>query len=77
MLKKVYDHRSKIVHGTERKHSTININGTDYSTEHVAVVLLGDLLRSHLAASPPWTPESLDQQLFDSLGPSRQSDSGN
>lgn len=72
VLKKVYGHRSKIVHGTERKHSTIKVGDTDYSTEEVAVFLLGNLLQSHLAESPAWTPETLDQRLFASLehGPS-------
>lgn len=78
ILKKVYGHRSKIVHGTERKNSTINIDGEDYSTDSVAVYLLGHLLRSHLAESPAWTTEILDQRLFSSLksDPSGPEDTG-
>lgn len=67
VLKKVYSHRSKIVHGTERKDSTIKLGEIDYSTDEVAVFLLGRLLQSHLAESPAWTPKTLDQRLFDSV----------
>jgi hypothetical protein len=67
VLKKVYNHRSKIVHGTETTDPTIAIGEDKYSAKSVAVLLLRVLLRSHLASSPSWTPADLDTQLFKAL----------
>lgn len=67
ILKKVYGHRSKIVHGTEPKNSIINIRGDDWSAKSVAVWLLRLLLQSHLAHTPPWTPADLDKSLFGAI----------
>jgi hypothetical protein len=67
ILKKVYGHRSKIVHGTEQKNSTINIRGDDWSAKSVAVWLLRLLLQSHLAQTPSWTPADLDKSLFGAI----------
>jgi hypothetical protein len=67
MLKKVYAHRSKIVHGTEPKNATISIDGKSYSTVGTAVFLLRALMQSHLAASPTWTPGTLDGQLTSAI----------
>jgi hypothetical protein len=64
ILKKVYGHRSKIVHGTEPKNPTINIRGDSWSANSVAVWLLRLLLQSHLARTPTWTPADLDAALF-------------
>lgn len=67
ILKKVYGHRSKIVHGTEPKNSTINIRGDDWSAKSVAVWLLRLLLQSHLGRTPSWTPADLDKSLFGAI----------
>ncbi len=67
LLKKVYNHRSKIVHGAETTNPTIAIGDDKYSAKSVAVLLLRVLLRSHLAKSPSWTPSDLDTQLFGAL----------
>ncbi|TFC37672.1 HEPN domain-containing protein [Cryobacterium sp. TMT2-42-4] len=67
LLKKVYGHRSKIVHGTEPKNPTINVGGNDYSAKWVAVWLLRRLLQSHLSETPSWTPADLDKTLFGTI----------
>ena len=63
VLKKVYGHRSKIVHGTEPSNATITIDGKKYETASTAIYLLRSLLQSHLRANPTWTPKSLDAAL--------------
>lgn len=65
VLKKVYIHRSKIVHGTEPKNATINIAGKKVDVVSTAVLLLRRLLEAHLLASPQWSPADLDSDLFD------------
>lgn len=65
VLKKVYTHRSKIVHGTEPKHATISIAEKNYDVASTAVLLLRLLLEAHLLASPRWSPADLDSDLFD------------
>ena len=67
VLKKVYEHRSTIVHGGEPKKPTIAISGKEYSTRDTAVYLLRALLKAHLSTVPPWTPESLDDDLHGAL----------
>jgi hypothetical protein len=67
MLKQVYDHRSKIVHGNEPKRAHIKVGDRDLPPAAAAVFLLRRLLRSHLAADPPWTPADLDDRLLTSL----------
>jgi Apea-like HEPN len=68
ILKKVYGHRSKIVHGTEPKNSVINIRGDEWSAKSVAVWFLRLLLQSHLSHTPPWTPTDLDERLLGAIG---------
>lgn len=66
-LKRVYDHRSKIVHGNEPKNSRIQIGEKEFAPSSVAVYLLRQLLRAHLSATPPWDPAALDSRLLSSL----------
>jgi hypothetical protein len=72
MLKKVYAHRSKIMHGTEPKNSTISIEGKDWSAKPVAVWFLRLLLQSRLSHTPPWTPSDLDRSLFGAIDGQRR-----
>nr|WP_314842787.1 HEPN domain-containing protein [uncultured Microbacterium sp.] len=74
VLKKVYGHRSKIVHGTEPKNATIRIEDTEFEVGSTAVFLLRQLLEAHLLSSPPWSPASLDADLFDAIGTRKQPD---
>jgi hypothetical protein len=74
VLKKVYNHRSKIVHGTEPKNSRITLKGEAWSAWAVAVLLLRSLLQSHLGEDEPWTVTDLDQRLFKSLTTFAQSE---
>lgn len=67
VLKKVYGHRSKIVHGTEPRNATITIAEKSYEVASTAVFLLRSLLEAHLLASPPWSPASLDSDLFEAI----------
>jgi len=67
VLTAVYGQRSKIVHGTVPKKSTISIAGKEIRASHAAVYLLRELLRAHLSSTPPWTPKSLDAELFETL----------
>ncbi|SKC50415.1 HEPN domain-containing protein [Plantibacter cousiniae (nom. nud.)] len=68
VLKKVYGHRSKIVHGTEPKNAMMTIDGEEYEVTATAVFLLRSLLQAHLSATPPWSPASLDADLFEAIG---------
>lgn len=72
VLKKVYGHRSTIVHGTEPKNATITIAEKNYEVASTAVFLLRSLLEAHLLATPPWTPASLDSDLFEAINGSEK-----
>lgn len=65
-LKKVYAYRSKIVHGGETKGSAIKVGKvpSDYRASEVAVYILEQLLRNLVTAATPWTPDSLDADVF-------------
>jgi len=67
VLTTVYGYRSKIVHGAVPKKPTISVNGKEYGPGATAVDLLRELLRAHLTSTPPWTPTSLDEELFATL----------
>ena len=67
LLKKVYDQRSRLVHGGTLSRDQISFEGTDFSTVGTATMILRELLRAHLLASPPWSPEGLDALLLDAL----------
>jgi hypothetical protein len=69
LIKKVYEHRSAIVHGRTRRQSTINIGDEAYPAQDVAGILLRLLLMNWLQADEPWTPEILDRRLLRSLLP--------
>ncbi|MHA7984393.1 hypothetical protein ACX9R5_01185 [Rathayibacter sp. CAU 1779] len=73
LLKKVYAHRSKIVHGTEPKQATIRFGDQEYPSSGLAVFLLRALLDAHLTATPPWQPAALDAALFDAIGGAERS----
>jgi hypothetical protein len=66
-LKKIYAYRSTIVHGDEPKKTTVTIDGEEYSAHLTAVNLLRELLKAHVSAVPPWTPDSLDEDLHEAL----------
>jgi hypothetical protein len=66
LVKKVYSHRSAVVHGSASdKHKVIKVNGTEWSASAVAVFLLREVLRDALTGE--WTPSSLDDRLLQSL----------
>ena len=67
LLKKVYDQRSRLVHGGTLSRDQISFEGTDFSTVGTATMILRELLRAHLLASSPWSPEGLDELLLDAL----------
>lgn len=67
MLKRVYEHRSRIVHGSEPKHPYIEVDAKKFTPAAVATFLLRQLLRSYLAVSTPWSPPDLDAKLLSSL----------
>jgi hypothetical protein len=69
LLKKVYEHRSKIVHGRTRRQSTVNLGDQHYPAQQIATLLLRILLLNLLAANEPWTPEALDARLLAGLTP--------
>lgn len=69
LVKKVYEHRSAIVHGRTRKRTTIDIGENSYSPQDVAGILLRILLMNLLQAAEPWSPETLDTRLLKSLMP--------
>jgi Apea-like HEPN len=66
--KKVYKHRSKIVHGAgQKKFQQIEIGGTKLPTHRVAVWLLRQLLQAIVNSSQPCAPEDLDMLILKSL----------
>jgi hypothetical protein len=69
LIKKVYEHRSAIVHGRLRQRGSITLGSEGYSAQDIGVLLLRLLLTSQLMAEHPWTPQSLDEQVLLSLIP--------
>ena len=70
LVKKVYDHRSAVVHGTEGGRTRrITFGDVTYDADRIAVILLRELLLDVLTRSGGWTPQSLDADLLNSLGP--------
>lgn len=67
LLKKVYEHRSKIVHGQTRRQSTIKFHDQEFPAQEIASLLLRLLLQSLLSADTPWTPQVLDTRLLTAL----------
>lgn len=73
LVKKVYAHRSAVVHGTEGgKSRRIPFAGATRTADSIAVFLLRELLVDVLTRSGGWTPQSLDADLLNSLGPAAQ-----
>jgi Apea-like HEPN len=75
LVKKVYAHRSAVVHGTEGgKSRQITFKGATYGADGIAVILLRELLLDVLTRPGGWTPQSLDADLLNSLAPAEQKD---
>lgn len=69
LVKKVYAHRSAVVHGTEGgKSRRIPFDGATYDADGIAVFPLRELLLDVLTRPGGWTPDSLDADLLNSLG---------
>jgi hypothetical protein len=72
-VRKVYAHRSAIVHGVKererRKTASIELDGTKYRTSTVAQWLLRMLLTNLLLADKAWTPQELDERILIALRP--------
>jgi len=68
LSKRIYSHRSSIVHGTsETRYAFSEVGGRRYNTAMLAVDLLRVLLFDRLSSKAPWTPESLDRQILEAL----------
>jgi hypothetical protein len=68
LVKKVYSHRSAVVHGTQSdKSSTLPVGNVDWLAADVAVMILREVLIDALKRQPRWTPKTLDAQLLASL----------
>lgn len=68
LMKKVYSHRSKVVHGTSgTKTSRFEWNGSKVSAAVVAEILLREVLTEALVREPGLTPAVLDTQILESL----------
>jgi hypothetical protein len=70
-VKKVYAHRSAVVHGTPGdKSRTLTLEGRTYVTADVAVLLLRAVLADALSRPGGWTPKTLDSALLAALAQS-------
>jgi hypothetical protein len=67
LIKKVYAHRSTIVHGSAQKDATISYGGQSFPAHDLASILLRMLLLDYLSGDTPWTPASLDLRVLKSL----------
>lgn len=68
LIKKVYKHRSAVVHGTTAdKSRTLTFGGSTYAAADVAIILLREMLTDALTRSGGWTPKSLDAELLTAL----------
>jgi hypothetical protein len=62
-LKRIYDYRSAIVHGSSRPHATsVQVGEASYRTEDLARMVLRRLLGARVA-QPDLTPEKIDSAL--------------
>lgn len=67
-VKKVYAHRSAVVHGTPGdKSRTMTLEGRTYVTADVAVLVLRAVLADALSRPGGWTPKTLDSALLAAL----------
>lgn len=70
VTKKVYSHRSAVVHGTSGdKSRTITLGEQAFAAADVAVILLRELLTDALTRPGGWTAKTLDSTLLAALGP--------
>lgn len=67
LVKKVYEHRSAIVHGRTKRGKPIPLYGHTFAPKAIATFLLRRLLLNWLRQEEPWTPEILDARLLASL----------
>lgn len=75
LVKRVYAHRSAVVHGTTTtKYRTVNLGAQRVSAARVAVMLLRQLLNDLLSESEQWTAKTLDLRLLAGLAPPRRAD---
>ncbi|MFF1945107.1 hypothetical protein ACFVWF_23555 [Rhodococcus qingshengii] len=65
--RRVYDHRSAIVHGNPKQKEAFIIGDTKYFTRDVAPELLILLLRNNLSSERSWTPADLDLKILRAL----------
>lgn len=79
-VRRVYSHRSAIVHGAKekerRKTTSIDIAGTKYPTSSVARWILRTLLSNLLLAEKAWTPQELDERILSALKPPIENGTG-
>jgi hypothetical protein len=67
-MKKVYDHRSAVVHGASGDRSRdIRLGERTYTADTVAIMLLREILSDALTRPGGWTPQSLDAALLVAL----------
>ncbi|MCU1696058.1 MAG: hypothetical protein JWR34_2121 [Mycobacterium sp.] len=66
LAKKVYDHRSKIAHGSDTT-PTFMFGGEEWVSADVAPLLLRLLLRSRLVSRNPWTKDTLEDRILTAL----------
>ena len=72
LVKKVYGHRSDVVHGNVKqveKSRLLDFDGRKFRAADVAVMLLRELLTDVLTRPEAWTAKSLDVALLDALRP--------
>lgn len=75
LVKKVYAHRSAVVHGTPGdKSRTVKMGEVRYDTSAVAVMVLREVLTDALTRPGGWTSKTLDSLILSSLA--RHSDTG-
>lgn len=71
VMKKVYQHRSAVVHGTPAdKSRIIRLGERTHSAANAAVMLLRELLTDALSRPESWTAKTLDLTLLSALSPS-------
>jgi len=67
-MKKVYDHRSAVVHGAPGDRSrTIKLGEKTWTADAVAIILLREILSDALTRPGGWTAQSLDVALLAAL----------
>jgi hypothetical protein len=67
IVKKIYEHRSAIVHGRSKLNETIVVGEFTSTASGAARLLLQLLLKNLLANDVPWTPSDLDDRILRGL----------